>query len=65
MRRLSVWLIAIIQTICALFFVSDVLLTVLGVEAAGKGVNAKMEHCASLTGGLPRVLHGNRHLSVA
>ncbi|MFB0994512.1 MAG: tryptophan synthase subunit beta, partial [Paracoccaceae bacterium] len=26
----------------------------------GKGVNEKMEHCASLTGGRPGVLHGNR-----
>ena len=31
-----------------------------GVEAGGKGVNDKMEHCASLTGGRPGVLHGNR-----
>jgi tryptophan synthase beta chain len=33
---------------------------IIGVEAGGKGVNAKMEHCASLTGGRPGVLHGNR-----
>ena len=32
----------------------------IGVEAGGKGVNDKMEHCASLTGGRPGVLHGNR-----
>ncbi len=32
-----------------------------GVEAGGKGVDMKMEHCASLTGGRPPgVLHGNR-----
>ena len=30
------------------------------VLPGGKGVNAKMEHCASLTGGRPGVLHGNR-----
>ena len=29
-------------------------------QAGGKGVNEKMEHCASLTGGRPGVLHGNR-----
>ena len=33
---------------------------IIGVEAGGKGVNDKMEHCASLTGGRPGVLHGNR-----
>ena len=33
---------------------------VIGVEAGGKGVNDAMEHCASLTGGRPGVLHGNR-----
>ncbi|MDA8800104.1 tryptophan synthase subunit beta [Amylibacter sp.] len=33
---------------------------IIGVEAGGKGVNEKMEHCASLTGGRPGVLHGNR-----
>jgi tryptophan synthase beta chain len=33
---------------------------IVGVEAGGKGVNEKMEHCASLTGGRPGVLHGNR-----
>src|SRR5690606_33321271 len=26
----------------------------------GKGVDERMEHCASLTGGRPGVLHGNR-----
>ena len=31
-----------------------------GVEAGGKGVDDKMEHAASLTGGKPGVLHGNR-----
>jgi tryptophan synthase beta chain len=33
---------------------------IIGVEAGGKGVNSRMEHCASLTGGRPGVLHGNR-----
>jgi tryptophan synthase beta chain len=33
---------------------------IIGVEAGGKGVTEKMEHCASLTGGRPGVLHGNR-----
>ena len=33
---------------------------IIGVEAGGKGVNGRMEHCASLTGGRPGVLHGNR-----
>ena len=33
---------------------------IIGVEAGGKGVNDRMEHCASLTGGRPGVLHGNR-----
>ncbi|MAV94096.1 MAG: tryptophan synthase subunit beta [Euryarchaeota archaeon] len=33
---------------------------IIGVEAGGKGVNDNMEHCASLTGGRPGVLHGNR-----
>ena len=31
-----------------------------GVEAGGKGVDDRMEHAASLTGGKPGVLHGNR-----
>ncbi|MDE0304442.1 MAG: tryptophan synthase subunit beta [Albidovulum sp.] len=33
---------------------------VIGVEAGGKGVDDRVEHCASLTGGRPGVLHGNR-----
>ncbi|MCB1345509.1 MAG: pyridoxal-phosphate dependent enzyme, partial [Rhodobacteraceae bacterium] len=32
----------------------------IGVEAGGHGVDERMEHCASLTGGRPGVLHGNR-----
>jgi len=41
-------------------FLDDTDVRIIGVEAGGKGVNAKMEHCASLTGGRPGVLHGNR-----
>ena len=41
-------------------FLDDKEVGIVGVEAGGKGVNAKMEHCASLTGGRPGVLHGNR-----
>ena len=33
---------------------------IIGVEAGGKGVDDRMEHCASLTGGRPGVLHGNK-----
>ena len=41
-------------------FLDDKDVDIIGVEAGGKGVNSKMEHCASLTGGRPGVLHGNR-----
>ena len=41
-------------------FLDDKEVAIIGVEAGGKGVNSKMEHCASLTGGRPGVLHGNR-----
>ena len=41
-------------------FLDDPEVKIIGVEAGGKGVNEKMEHCASLTGGRPGVLHGNR-----
>ena len=41
-------------------FLDEPSVAIIGVEAGGKGVNAKMEHCASLTGGRPGVLHGNR-----
>ncbi len=41
-------------------FLDDESVNLIGVEAGGKGVNDKMEHCASLTGGRPGVLHGNR-----
>lgn len=35
-------------------------MNIIGVEAGGKGVDDRMQHCASLTGGRPGVLHGNR-----
>ncbi len=41
-------------------FLDDESVHIIGVEAGGKGVNDKFEHCASLTGGRPGVLHGNR-----
>jgi len=41
-------------------FLNDPDVAIIGVEAGGHGVNSKMEHCASLTGGRPGVLHGNR-----
>ena len=41
-------------------FLDDESVNIIGVEAGGKGVDQKMEHCASLTGGRPGVLHGNR-----
>ena len=41
-------------------FLDDSSVRIIGVEAGGKGVDARMEHCASLSGGRPGVLHGNR-----
>ena len=41
-------------------FLNDASVGIIGVEAGGKGVDDRMEHCASLTGGRPGVLHGNR-----
>jgi tryptophan synthase beta chain len=41
-------------------FLDEPEVAIVGVEAGGKGVDDKMEHCASLTGGRPGVLHGNR-----
>jgi tryptophan synthase beta chain len=41
-------------------FLDEKSVNIIGVEAGGKGVNDDMEHCASLTGGRPGVLHGNR-----
>ena len=41
-------------------FLDDTDVRIIGVEAGGKGVDDRMEHCASLTGGRAGVLHGNR-----
>ena len=41
-------------------FLDDPSVRIIGVEAGGKGVDERMQHCASLTGGKPGVLHGNR-----
>ena len=41
-------------------FLEDKSVKMYGVEAGGKGVDERMEHAASLTGGKPGVLHGNR-----
>jgi tryptophan synthase beta chain len=41
-------------------FLDDPQVSIIGVEAGGKGVDAAGQHCASLTGGRPGVLHGNR-----
>ena len=41
-------------------FLDDPSVRIIGVEAGGKGVDERMQHCASLTGGRPGVLHGNR-----
>ena len=40
-------------------FLDEESVRIIGVEAAGRGVETG-EHCASLTGGRPGVLHGNR-----
>ncbi len=41
-------------------FLDDGEVKIIGVEAGGRGVDERMQHCASLTGGRPGVLHGNR-----
>ena len=41
-------------------FLDDREVRIIGVEAGGRGVDDRMQHCASLTGGRPGVLHGNR-----
>src|SRR5699024_3171620 len=41
-------------------FLDDRSVRIIGVEAGGKGVDETMQHCASLSGGRPGVLHGNR-----
>ncbi len=41
-------------------FLDDESVDIIGVEAGGKGIDDNMEHAASLTGGRPGVLHGNK-----
>ncbi|GMG82164.1 tryptophan synthase subunit beta [Paralimibaculum aggregatum] len=41
-------------------FLDDKEVRIVGVEAGGHGVDERNEHAASLTGGRPGVLHGNR-----
>src|SRR5690606_11087898 len=41
-------------------FLDDPSVRIIGMEAGGKGVDDRFQHCASLTGGRPGVLHGNK-----
>jgi tryptophan synthase beta chain len=41
-------------------FLDDKEIEIIGVEAAGHGLKTKTGHAASITGGKPGVLHGNR-----
>jgi tryptophan synthase beta chain len=41
-------------------FLDDASVAIYGVEAGGHGVEVENGHCASMTGGRPGVLHGNR-----
>ena len=41
-------------------FLDDESVKIYGVEAGGHGLNVENGHCASMTGGKPGVLHGNR-----
>ena len=41
-------------------FLDDESVRIIGVEAGGHGVDDRMEHAASISGGRPGVLHGNR-----
>ncbi len=41
-------------------FLDDAGVAIWGVEAGGHGLDVENGHCASLTGGRPGVLHGNR-----
>ena len=41
-------------------FLDDKSVEIIGVEAAGHGLETKTGHAASITGGRPGVLHGNR-----
>ena len=41
-------------------FLDDEAINIIGVEAGGEGIDTRMKHAASLTGGSPGVLHGNK-----
>jgi tryptophan synthase beta chain len=41
-------------------FLDEAKVAIYGVEAGGRGLDVKNGHCASMTGGRPGVLHGNR-----
>ena len=41
-------------------FLDDEDIDIIGVEAGGEGIDTRMKHAASLTGGSPGVLHGNK-----
>jgi tryptophan synthase beta chain len=41
-------------------FLDDAAVAMFGVEAGGRGLDIVNGHCASMTGGRPGVLHGNR-----
>ena len=41
-------------------FLDDESIDIIGVEAGGEGIDSRMKHAASLTGGSPGVLHGNK-----
>jgi len=41
-------------------FLDDEAIDIIGVEAGGEGIDSSMKHAASLTGGSPGVLHGNK-----
>jgi tryptophan synthase beta chain len=41
-------------------FIADESVRLIGVEAAGRGIDQRFEHSAAINGGRPGVLHGNR-----
>jgi tryptophan synthase beta chain len=41
-------------------FIADEGVRLIGVEAAGRGIDERFEHSAAINGGRPGVLHGNR-----
>jgi len=41
-------------------FIEDERVRLIGVEAAGRGIDERFEHSAAINGGRPGVLHGNR-----